>query len=124
MISPLVRPIQALVNEIARPILQVVISIPLFYLHHNLFALGFVVGFVFDKQVSEVVEKVNVVYNAYRTWQERFLFIGGGGFLALLTMPTSMVIATSYYSAQWGASFYQKSLAGYTQRHSSSAQNL
>ncbi len=104
----------ALVNQVALTIiLQVVISIPLFYLHHNLFALGFVIGFIFDKQVSAVVDKVNVVYNAHRTLLERALFYGGGGFLAILTMPTSMVIATLYYSAQWGALLYQESLTRY-----------
>jgi hypothetical protein len=107
--------LNALVNRVALSIIiQVVISIPLFYLHHNLFALGFVVGFVFDKQVRMLVDKVNTVYNAQRTLLERVLFFGGGGFLAILTMPTSMVIATLYYSSQWGAVLYQNSLTRYS----------
>lgn len=115
-IPALLKSLNMLVNRVALSILiQVVISIPLFYYHHNLFALGFVIGFVFDKQVRAVVEKVNVVYNAHQTLLERVLFFGGGGFLAILTMPTSMVIATLYYSAQWGALLYQQSLARYRQ---------
>lgn len=101
-----------LVHRIAMNIMiQVLISIPLFYLHHNLFALGFVVGFVFDEQVRVVVEKVNLVYSAKRTRIEQFVFFGGGGFIAILTMPTSMIIATLYYSAQWGAYLYQSNSA-------------
>lgn len=74
-IPALLRSLHALVNRVALAILiQVVISIPLFYLHHNLCALGFIVGFIFDKQVREVVEKVNVVYSAHRTLLERVLF--------------------------------------------------
>lgn len=113
-IPTLINTVISLINRIALSILvQVMISIPLFYLHHNLFALGFVAGFIFDKQVREVVEKVNVVYNAHRTLLERVLFFGGGGFLAILTMPTSMIIATFYYSSQWGALLSQRSYARY-----------
>lgn len=89
---------------------QVLISIPLFLIHHNLFVLGFVVGFVFDGLVREVAEKVNVVYNAQRTYLEKFLFYGGGIFLTLLTMPTSLIVATFYYSSQWGCKLYKNSL--------------
>ena len=108
-------PLNALVNQAALNIIfQIAISASLFYLDHNLFALGFVVGFIFDKQVRTIVEKVTVVYNAHRTLLERVLFFGGGGFLAILTMPTSMVAATLYYSSQWGALLYQSSLARYS----------
>ncbi len=108
--------IQVRIYRIAKDILiQIAISVPLFYLHHNLFALGFVIGFIFDKQISEIVEKVNIVYKAHQTLLERVLFFGGGGFLAILTMPTSIVIATLYYSAQWGALLYQSCLARHLQ---------
>lgn len=111
-IPALINALNLLVHRIAITIiLQVLISIPLFYLHHNLFALGFVIGFVFDKQVREVVEKVNIVYSAQRPLLERVVLFGGGSFLVVLTMPTSMVIATLYYSAQWGSFLYQNSLA-------------
>lgn len=100
--------LDALVNKVALAVItQVVITVPLFYLHHNLFALGFVVGFIFDKQVREIVQKVNVVYNAQQTLLDKVLFYGGGVFLAILTMPTSMIAATLYYSSQWGALLYQ-----------------
>ena len=119
-IPALLSALNVLVNHIAHTILiQVAISFGLFYLHHNLFALGFVIGFIFEKQVREVVEKVNVVYAAHRTLLERVLFFGGGGFLVILTMPTSMVIATLYYSSQWGALLYQSSLARYPQTNPS-----
>ncbi len=106
VISTIVNAVDATINRIA---VQIIMTTPLFYLHHNLFTLGFVIGFVFDRQVREVVEKVNVVYNAQRSFIERVLFIGGGSVLALLTMPTSIVIATLYYSAQWGALLYTRS---------------
>jgi len=102
--------LNSLVNHVATNIIiQIVISIPLFYLHHNLFALGFAVGFIFDKPTRALVEKVNTVYTAQQTLLERVLFFGGGGFLAILTMPTSMIFATLYYSSQWGALLYHNS---------------
>lgn len=103
--------LKSVVNRIATSILiNLVISVTLFYFHHNLFSLGFVVGFIFDKKVRQVVEKVNIVYNAHKTtYLESFYLLGGGGFLALLTMPTSMIFATLYYSSQWGAMLYRTS---------------
>ena len=83
---------------------------PLFYLHHNLFALGFVIGFIFDKETSSIMEKVNIVYHARRNFLEQTLFFGGGGFLSILAMPTSMIILTLYNSAKWGNLLYQSSL--------------
>ncbi len=113
-IPDLLGSLNVLVNRIALDVLlQVVISIPLFYLHHNLFALGFVCGFIFDQQVRDIVDKVNIVYSAHRTLLERVLFFGGGGLLAILTMPTSMVIATTYYSSQWGERLYRSCLTRY-----------
>lgn len=101
----------AVINRVSLTIFcQVLISLPLFLLHHNLFVLGFVVGFVFDGQVREIAEKVNVVFNAQRTYLEKFLFYAGGTFLALLTMPTSLILATFYYSSQWGCKLYKVNL--------------
>lgn len=100
-----------IVNEIALEVFfQLAISVPLFYLHHNFFALGFVVGFIFDQKVIEIVKKVEIVINAQQTFKERTLFYIGGGFLALLSMPTSLIIATLYYSSQCGSSLYHNSL--------------
>ena len=111
-IPALIKNIASLVNQISmRILIEVAISGTLFYLHHNLFALGFVIGFVFDKQIREVVEKVDIVYHAQRSLLENLAFFVGGGFLALLTMQTSMPIATFYYSAKWGALLYKHSLA-------------
>lgn len=112
--SALLNSINALVNRIALGVIgQIALSIPLLYLHHNLFALGFAIGFIRDKDVKDIIEKVNVVYSTQRSTLERILLFGGGGLLALLTMPTSMIFATLYYSAQWGASLYQNSLIRY-----------
>jgi hypothetical protein len=83
----------------------------LFFLHHNLFAVGFAIGFICDKQVRELVEKVNAVYNVQRSSLEKLAFYGAGGFIAVYTMPTSIVVATLYYSAQCGTWLYQSSLA-------------
>lgn len=122
-IPGLCRSIRDVVHEIAIPVIvQVAITIPLFYLHHNLFALGFIIGFVFDKEVKIVVEKVNIVYNTQRSMLENALLFGGGGLIACLAMPTSMIIATLYYSAQWGALLYQNSFARYEQQNAIDAE--
>ena len=76
-VPALVHKLSSLVHRIAINILVPVVIT--FYLHHNLFAFGFVAGFIFDKQVRELVEKVNVVYNAQRTVLEQVAFFGGGG---------------------------------------------
>lgn len=99
---------------ITRVALIIFRQIALFYLHPNLFTLGFVIGLIFDKKVLALVKKVNIIYDSHKTFLEKTLFFGGGGFLALLTLPTSIVIATLYYSAHWGALFYQKSLTRYS----------
>ncbi len=106
VVSTFLNAVDATINRVA---VQIIITAPLFYLHHNLFSLGFVIGFIFDRQVREIVEKVNVVYNAQRSFVENVLFVGGGIVLASFTMPTSIVIATLYYSAQWGALLYTSS---------------
>jgi hypothetical protein len=104
--------LNALVQRIALDILaQVVITVPLFYLQPNLFALGFIIGFIFDKKIREIVDKVNIVFIANRSLLEQVLLFGGGGLLAILTMPSSLIVATLYYSAQWGTLLYQNSLA-------------
>jgi hypothetical protein len=132
-VPALLSSIHARINYVALNVfIQVIISLPLLYLHHNLFALGFVIGFIFDDQIQRaisenekiravvnnekirtIVEKVNIVYKAQNTFLRQFLVFGVGGLLALYTMQTSMPIATLYYSSQWGALLYQDSLAHY-----------
>lgn len=107
-LDPLLKGVRAVVNRVALGIfLELFISFSLLYLHHNLFALGFIIGFVFDEQVRYVVDKVNVVFNAKRTLVQKFRFFGVGTFFALYTMPTSLIIATLYNSSQMGAWLYQ-----------------
>lgn len=106
--------IDHLVNSRALEIIsKVAISTPLLVLHHNLFAFGLAAGFVYSEKTLEIVNKVNTVFKAQRTSFEQFSFYGLGGFLALLTMPTSMILATLYYSSQWGAFIYEESLKRY-----------
>lgn len=110
-----IRGLNDLVNFIAQNALKIlvhIITLPLvIYQHPNLAALGFVCGFIFDKKVREIVQKVNLVYNVKRKFSENFMFYVGGGVLAVLTMPTSLVITALYYSSQWGAYVHQSSLA-------------
>jgi hypothetical protein len=109
--ATILTPLIDLTNRIALDtILQIAITAPLFYLHYNLFALGFTLGFVLNEQTKGIVDKVNVVYNAQRSVIEKLLLVGIGTPLILITMPTSIVIATLYYSAQWGSILYEDSL--------------
>lgn len=106
--------LEYLVNSKALEIIsKVVISIPLLVLHHNLFAFGLAAGFVYSSKTREIVDKVNTVLKAQRTTFEQFTFYGIGGFFALLTMPTSMILATLYYSSQWGAFIFEESRKRY-----------
>lgn len=100
----LLQSVKSLTNGVALNILaQVGISSMLFYLHHNLFTLGFIAGFVYDNQFKEVEKKVNEVYMKQQTSLQQVLFFGGGAFIAILTMPASIAIASLYDSARWGA---------------------
>lgn len=111
-VPSLVSSIKAVVHKVAlSTLINVVISIPLFYLQHNLFVMGFIVGFVFDKQVRQLVEKVNTVFQTQRSYLENTVIFVGGSFVALLALPTSMVVATLFYSSQWGAALYHNSFA-------------
>lgn len=99
-----------LVNSRALEIIsKAAISTPLLVLHHNLFAFGLAAGFIYSEKTLEIVDKVNTVFKAQRTSFQQVSFYGLGGFLALLTMPTSMILATLYYSSQWGALIYEES---------------
>ncbi|CUI16898.1 conserved putative membrane protein [Candidatus Protochlamydia naegleriophila] len=99
---------QRIYSFVVEIIFQIIVS-SLFYFNRNLFSLGFVIGFIFDRQVREIVEKVNIVYNAQRSFVENALFFGGGVLLAFFTIPNSIAIATLYHSAQWGAFLYTSS---------------
>lgn len=109
-IPALVNYLESLVNQVALNVIgQVVISLALFYLNHNVFILGVFIGFVFDEQVREVVKKVDIVYKAQKTFLDRALFFGVGGFLTLYHMPHALIATTLYHSSQWGALFFQNS---------------
>lgn len=97
---------------ITRVALNILFHSALFYYHPNLFPLGFICGVFFDKKVANIVKKVNIIYNAHKTFLEQVLLFGGGGFLFLLTMPFSRIITTLYYSSQLGALIYKKCLNG------------
>ena len=94
----------ALVNGVA---LNIIIQVGLFWLHPNFSAIGFIVGATFDKAAEYLLKRVNNVYNAHQTMLEQILLFAGGGVVAILTMPTSLVIAAIYHSIQLGRSFYQ-----------------
>jgi len=83
--------------------LQIAISIPCLIINTNLFVIGFVVGFIFDKQVSEVSEAVNQVFSVQKSVLEKIGLYGVGTFIAILAMPTSLVVITLYQSCQLGA---------------------
>lgn len=103
--------LQYIVNNIALDIiLDIFISVPLLLLHHNLWAVGFVIGFRFNDQVQEMANRVNQFFNAYQTTLQRVMLLVGGGFLCLLMMPTSLAISSLYFSAKWGAFMYETSL--------------
>lgn len=110
-VSSFVSSTEALTNNVAVPIfLQILISLPLVYLHHNLFTLGFAFGFVCDKLTREVQQKVDTVYKAERTPFQKVLFFGGGTILSIYLMPNVLIIATIYYSAISGSYLYRSCL--------------
>lgn len=107
-VSSFVNSTEAITNNVALPIfLQILISLPLVYLHHNLFTIGFAFGFVCDKFTREVKLKVDTVYNAERTLFQKVLFFGGGTIISIYLMPNVLIIATIYYSAISGSYLYR-----------------
>ena len=110
-VSSFVNSTEAITNNVAIPIfMQILISLPLIYLHHNLFTIGFALGFVCDNLAREVALKVNTVYNAERTPFQKVRFFGGGALLAIYLMPNVLIIATIYYSAISGSYLYRNCL--------------
>lgn len=84
---------------------MIALSAVLFYLHHNLFACGFVIGFIRSEDILELVRKVDGVFKfcASKSYITQGCIYFVSGFIALWAMPVSIVTATLYYSAQWGA---------------------
>ncbi|KIC72345.1 hypothetical protein [Candidatus Protochlamydia amoebophila] len=80
----------------------------LLYLHPNLFLMGGTIGIVLERHVREIVEKVNIIYSAQKSFIEQIAFWSIGTFVAVYTLPTSIVIATLYYSAKCGTYLYHR----------------
>ncbi|MCE2983239.1 MAG: hypothetical protein LW832_06700 [Parachlamydia sp.] len=111
VVATVLSTLSVITNSVAVEIIvQAGITFPLFCLHHNLFALGFTAGFIFADTMKEIVEKVNVVYNAKRSLLENICLVGISTPLLIITMPTTIVVATLYYSARWGSFLYHDSL--------------
>lgn len=97
----------ASISQVVLYLLDTLVSVSLFYLQHNLFILGFAVGFIFDQKAYSVIKKVSLIFNAKRTQRESILFFAGGALGAVLTMPTSLCLATLYRSAELGVKIYR-----------------
>lgn len=87
---------------------RLAISVFLFLLNANLCAIGFAVGFCLANQVKVITQEVNNVYNSMINIKQKLAFIVSGGTLCFLTMPISLITATLYYSAGWGADLNER----------------
>ena len=108
-ISKVKKSLSELVHSLAlNRFAHIVIALPFFYLQHNLFVLGFVVGFVASDNIDKIAEKVRIVwdYHYSQGLLHGIAFFGSGLFLSLLTLHTSIIITTLYCSAQLGAQLY------------------
>lgn len=102
----------ASINQVVLGImLQIGASSVIFCLCPNLSVFGFVIGLIFDQQVGKVVQKVEKIYQSHHTFFERFLFCVSSLLLVKYALPASLITATLYNSARWGALLYQKSAA-------------
>ncbi len=102
-ISSALKVAEDLVNSVA--IQTILIAIPLFYLHHNLFVLGFTVGMLFDEQTQKFFDIIKEITSSIfnRPFLEKTLFLGVGTTVALLAMPACLVNTTLYYSIKCGS---------------------
>lgn len=104
--------IASLIKEIAiLKFAEIAVTLYLFYLFHNVFFMGLVVGALCKekmKEMIEVVENISDTYfdPAYVPFHQRAMYgLGFFGFI-LFTMPSSIL----------GASFYQAAVTGYAFR--------
>lgn len=85
--------------EAIKIIFYILAGVTLFIANDALFAIGFVLGVIFDAKVSEIAEKVMRIYNESR-WQ--VLAIIGTG--AVLSLPVTAATLAIGYGAHLGYS--------------------
>lgn len=102
----------SITNDVAIPIfIRILVSLPLVYLHHNLFTIGFAFGFVCDKFARDQKLKVDAVYDKFKNaaiprYQKVVLCIPAT-FLTIWLWPNVLIIASIYYSAISGSHLYR-----------------
>ena len=98
-----------IINKVALNILiQFAIAAPLFYLHGNLFVLGFVIGVIKSESVLDIIERVKLIFNEW-IYKSRWRLVTVTAItpLLILQLPACMVVAALYYSAKFGALSHQ-----------------
>lgn len=86
---------------------HVAISILLYEIHTNVWLTGLCLGFVFHKYTKIIANDVATAIESFQSPVEKLLLFGVGGFFTLHSQPGSILVASLYYSARWGALFRQ-----------------
>lgn len=108
-VSPHLPSVSDIANKIAT-VAMIVLSAVLCFLHHNLFACGFVIGFIRSGDIQDLVNKVDGVfkYCSSKSYLAQGCIYFVTGFIALWALPVSIVTLTLYFSSQWGANLAMK----------------
>ena len=73
------------------------------------FMAGLCIGLVFDDWIlKEVVNKVQLIFHAHRTFLETILFVGAVGLGAIYTMPITINCIAFYQSSKFSATYLEK----------------
>lgn len=93
------------------------------YAKSNLFVIGFVVGFVLEKDVKNISERINNVFATRKTKMEKIELYGVCSLVAIFALPTTVVLTTLYQSAQWGAKISREAQERSEQQQANEGEN-
>lgn len=79
----------------------------LFHTFNNLSALGLALGFVFNKEIQKLADKINIVVKSCKTTTEKLALYGIVTFCTLNAFSTVVSGYTLYRSTLCGAYFYE-----------------
>lgn len=95
------------IQAIAKRVLLCLVAATLFYLHSNLFVIGFAIGFHFSEAVMSQLDKIKKLLENSESPFKKGVYIGLFAVAAAMTLPATLVTGTLYCSAYLGAQLGQ-----------------
>jgi hypothetical protein len=84
--------------DIATNVFKVVVGLILYWTNPSLFAMGIIVGVIFDDKVAEVIGKIKNIWKA-----QPLAICFFGGFASFLALPVTLATSSILWAANWGS---------------------